>query len=139
MVLDAEGGNIEKPDALRRLVVEVDMRKLDAPKYRIIHSWHGGTRNRGPQAVEHDTEAMVLNGYLHTPRAQILDGMISPMVPELQLLYTCACRTGDKLVAHADAKDWNAAKELLDRFACWADCVWISWSIGDKDTMGIFG
>src|ERR1019366_8073501 len=66
-----------------------------------------------------------------------LDRVIAPVVSELQLVGLAAEGEAGKLVAEADAEDRNAAKELANGADCILDRLWVAWTVGKKDAVGL--
>src|ERR671921_169878 len=75
VVLDAAGGHVEQPDALDRPVVEVHVRELRLPELRL----------QALPRLAADGEPVVLRGDGDAARAQVLDRVVGPAVPEREL------------------------------------------------------
>ena len=71
MVLNRKGPQLLRPNALTGVVVEVQV---------------GQFHIRPGKGIKIDTEPMVLAGDLDLPRLEVLDWMIGPAMPELELV-----------------------------------------------------
>lgn len=96
MILDREDGQRFVPQALKGLVVQIDMRRFNIRRKR-----------RGV-----DSKAMVLGGNLHFACPLVENRLIGSTVAELQLECLSSERLSDELVSQADAENGNFANQL---------------------------
>ena len=107
---------------LRRSVVEVHMRELDAPEALVAHDRATPARaqkrrsascsvkppdnsgNESAQAGEHQPETVVLRGDLDATRAQVHNGLVTTAMTELQLFDLGSARLRYHLMPQADAE-----------------------------------
>ena len=92
MVLHAEDRQALVPQALERLIVEVDVAQLDV-------GWKTGGIDR---------EAMILGGDLDLAGGLVTDRMVGAAVAELELEGLAAEGLAEDLVPEADAEDRDA-------------------------------
>src|SRR5690349_20745504 len=102
VVLHAAGGHVERPYALDRAVVEVDVRELDGADLRLE-----------PLArLPRDREAVVLRGDGDAAGADVLYRVVGAAMPEAQLEGLQAGGPREQLVAEADAEHGLLAQQL---------------------------
>src|SRR4051794_28687033 len=105
VVLHAAGRDVERPDALDRAVVEVDVGELDGADLRL-----------DPLAgLARDREAVVLRGDGDPAGAQVLDRVVGAAVAERQLERLQPRGAREQLVAEADAEHRLVLQKYADR------------------------
>ena len=122
MVLDAEKGQLFVAHAFVGVVVE-------------IHVGNFNVARRERFGV--DAEAVILGGDFDFLGEEVLHGMIRAVMAEFQFEGLAAKSETAELMAEADAKDRNAAEELLDIFDGIAHRLRIAGTIGKKNTVGL--
>jgi len=88
VVLYREGRFRDMPDAFNGVVVQIDVR----------HGCHGRVERVGI-----DGKVVVLGGDFNLPGCQVLDGVIAPVVAELQAVRPAAQRQAEELMTQANA------------------------------------
>ena len=106
VVLDAEGRQVEAPQAFQRAVVEVPVGEGGAPQVG-----RGDAVGIAHPRVGIDGEPVVVAGDLHDARLQVLHRLVHAPVAELHLVGAAAEGMGEQLVAQADPEDRHLAEQ----------------------------
>src|SRR5437870_3911858 len=123
MILHGKGGLPLHGETLDGLVVQIEMRHLGAAAERL----------------RVDGEAVVLRRDLDLAGGEVLDRLVPPVVPELELERPPAEREAHDLVAEADAEHWHLAEELGDDLAHAGDGVGVARPVREEDAVGAEG
>jgi len=81
------------------VIVQIDVRDFDFARW---------------QRIGIDTEAVILGGYFHFLREEILYRVIRSVMPEFQLESAAAEGETAQLVTETDTKDWETPQQLAD-------------------------
>mmetsp|Transcript_15612 Transcript_15612/g.26615 ORF Transcript_15612/g.26615 Transcript_15612/m.26615 type:complete len:218 (-) Transcript_15612:286-939(-) len=90
------------------------------------------------ETVGINSESMVLGCNVAPTRAQINTRLVHTTVSVLKFVCLGSSRKSEELVPQTDTKDWTRWFELqciLDTFNCFGAHAWISWSVGEEETI----
>ena len=123
MILHTEGGEFFVPQALHRLVVEVDVRDFEATR----------------QGLCRDREAVVLRGDFDAARVAIQDRLVAASMSELELVGFGSAGEAHQLVTETDSEDRYLTKQFANRIDCVGERLRIARPVRQKHAVWFVG